>query len=124
MIPSSDSPRRRSASSSAGRDVAIRCKSLAEVREQIDRIDPQIVKLLAERGDYVLQAAQFKASPEEVRAPERVEDVVRKVRNHALEHDLDPELVEQVYRPMIARFIESELREYDRARRPTSRQAE
>jgi len=36
------------------------CESLAQVREQIDRLDRDIVALLAERGRYVLAAAPFK----------------------------------------------------------------
>ena len=39
-----------------------------------------IVALLAERGRYVLAAARFKRSADEVRAPQRVEQVVAKVR--------------------------------------------
>ena len=34
--------------------------SLDQVRAQIDRLDRQIVALLAERGEYVRQAARFK----------------------------------------------------------------
>jgi chorismate mutase len=33
------------------------CASLAAVRAEIDRLDDQIVPLLAERGGYVLAAA-------------------------------------------------------------------
>ena len=56
------------------------CETLAQVREQIDRLDRDIVALLAERGRYVLAAAPFKRSTDEVRAPQRVEQVVAKVR--------------------------------------------
>lgn len=36
------------------------CKDLSEVRNNIDRIDNQIVKLIVERSTYVSQAANFK----------------------------------------------------------------
>ena len=36
------------------------CMSLEEVRTNIDRIDREIVVLLAERGGYVQQAVKFK----------------------------------------------------------------
>lgn len=38
----------------------MKCNSLEEVRENIDRIDDNIIKLIAERGSYVLQASEFK----------------------------------------------------------------
>lgn len=38
------------------------CESLEEVRANIDRIDDEIIKLIAERGTYVVQASSFKKS--------------------------------------------------------------
>ncbi len=40
--------------------MAVTCDSLEQVRENIDRLDRQIVGLIAERGAYVSQAAGFK----------------------------------------------------------------
>jgi isochorismate pyruvate lyase len=39
---------------------AIHCNTVQEVRNQIDRHGTLIVNLLAERTDYVFQAARFK----------------------------------------------------------------
>ncbi|MCF5798189.1 chorismate mutase, partial [Pseudomonas sp. PA-1-5A] len=60
--------------------MAVACTTLDEVRENIDRLDQQIVTLLAERGRFVSQAAHFKKDTDEVKAPQRVEQVVAKVR--------------------------------------------
>lgn len=86
--------------------------SLEEVRENIDRIDRQIVKLLAERQHFVKQAAHFKKSTDDVKAPSRVEAVISKVRNLASESDLDPNIAETIYRTMIDCFINNELNEF------------
>ena len=94
------------------------CRDLDEARTEIDRLDRQIVALLAERAGYVRQAARFKATREDVPAPQRVEAVIGKVRALAAEVELDPALVERVYRAMIAAFIEAELREHERLQRP------
>ncbi len=88
------------------------CDSLAQVRTEIDRLDEQIVRLLAERGGYVLAAACFKHSADEVRAPQRVEQVIAHVRELALQHGALPEVVERTYRAMIAAFIEAEQRHW------------
>lgn len=84
------------------------CESLAQVREQIDRLDHDIVALLAERGRYVLAAARFKRSAEEVRAPQRVEQVIAKVRQLADQQGAMPEVVERVYRELIRAFTDAE----------------
>lgn len=88
------------------------CASIEEVRTNIDRIDRIIVEMLAERGGYVKQAAQFKKSVDDVKAPQRVEQVISKVKALSLELGADPSVAEQVYRAMIAGFIKAELKEH------------
>jgi len=92
----------------------INCKNIDEVRTNIDRIDHEIVKLLSERSKYVGQAAKFKKTAQDVKAPNRQEEVISKVRDLASEYGLDPEIVEPVYRTMIACFIEHEMREHSK----------
>lgn len=92
------------------------CASLDEVRTNIDRIDRELVKLIAERGTYVAQAALFKNSTEDVKAPKRVESVIGKLRGYAEREDTDPDLVEAVWRTMIARFTDAEIQDFARLR--------
>lgn len=88
------------------------CVNIDEVRASIDRIDRQIVLLIAERCAYVKQAARFKKSTEDVKAPRRVEQVIDKVKALAVECGAAPSVIEKVYRGMIAAFIEWELAEH------------
>ena len=88
------------------------CQSLDEVRSHIDRIDNRIVASLAERGAYVKQAARFKTSTDEVRAPQRVEQVIAKVTALAEEFGANTKVTEHVYRAMIAAFVTAELAEH------------
>lgn len=94
------------------RQASQQCSSIDEVRAQIDRIDREIVALLAERGLYMKQAAQFKKTSDDEKAPQRVEQVLMKVKTMALEQGANQIITEQVYRAMIAAFIEVELAEY------------
>ncbi|KEZ74712.1 chorismate mutase [Pseudomonas syringae] len=84
--------------------------TIEEVRAHIDTIDRDVVALLAKRGKLVNQAAAFKKTTDDVRAPNRVEQVIAKVRAVANETGASPEVVEQVYRAMIAAFINEELK--------------
>ncbi|MBV4483227.1 chorismate mutase [Pseudomonas khavaziana] len=101
--------------------MAVHCTTLEEVRNNIDLLDQQIVALIAERGHYVSQAARFKKSTDDVRAPQRVEQVIAKVRGLSQVAGANPEVTEQVYRAMITAFIRQELAEYtvlDKADKP------
>ena len=92
--------------------VENRFASIEELRAQIDRIDRSMVELIAERGAYVRQAAQFKKSTDDVKAPQRVEQVIGKVKALACELGANPTVTEQVYRAMIAGFIAAEMDEF------------
>lgn len=84
------------------------CKTLGEVRDNIDRLDREIVKLMAERGRYVHEAARFKANPAQVDAPQRVEVVVNKAKAFAEQDGLPPQVAEAAYRAMVHAFTEYE----------------
>ncbi len=88
------------------------CTSIDEVRSQIDRLDAEIVKLITERGLYVKQAASFKKTATDVKAPQRVEQVIEKVRTLAENMNGNPAIIEGVYRTMISCFIEAELQQH------------
>jgi isochorismate pyruvate lyase len=90
--------------------MEVTCTSIEDVRQHIDQIDRDVVALLAKRGKLVNQAAAFKKTTDDVRAPNRVEQVIAKVRAMANETGASPEVVEQVYRAMIAAFINEELK--------------
>ena len=86
------------------------CQSLNEVRTNIDRIDRELVRLMAERGQYVHEAARFKKDPAAVEDPKRAESVVQKAKALATERGLAPEIAEAVYRAMMAAFLAYEQR--------------
>ena len=88
------------------------CNSLEEVRENIDKIDDEIIKLIAERGTYVVQASAFKKNEESVKDTGRVEKVIAKVREKAKECGASPDMVEALYREMISRFVNMEMSEF------------
>ncbi len=88
-----------------------KCESLEQAREKIDAIDTALIEMIATRQFYVDQAVRFKKSIQDVQSPERVEQIIQKVRAQALELGIDPDLVEQLYRAMIQQFIQRELKE-------------
>ena len=90
------------------------CKNIEEVRENINRIDREIVELISQRSRYVGQAAKFKKTTQDVKAPAGVEEIILKVRGLAVEKYLDPDIVEKIYRTMIACFIDYELKVHKR----------
>lgn len=93
-----------------------KCNSLEEVRNAIDLLDDQIVELIAKRNSYIKQAASFKDTVEEVKSEERIDYVIQKARVKALEYNLSPNLVEELFRIMIEEMVESEIAEFRNAK--------
>jgi len=85
------------------------CATMEDLRAGIDALDEQIVDLLVARAAYIDRAAQIKAQaglPATI--PVRVEQVVANVRASATRAGLDPDLVEGLWRRMIAWSIARE----------------
>lgn len=89
----------------------MQCSNIEEVRSNIDRIDSEIIKLIAERRKFVLQVIKFKENEADVKVPDREEAVIANVRNKAAEYGADADMVENIYREMISGFIKLELQE-------------
>ena len=89
------------------------CNNIEEVRTNINNIDEEIVKLIAQRGHFVKQAAKFKKDTADVKAPKRVEEVISKVKNLAKTVGANEEVVENVYRTMIDSFINAEMNKFE-----------
>jgi isochorismate pyruvate lyase len=94
----------------------IQCTTLDEARLEIDKVDEEIVKLIAKRNDYIKQIAYFKTSIEEVKAEDRIDDVISKVRQQAITLDLSPNLINDLYTRMIDGMVESEIAEFRNAK--------
>ncbi|MDD2838225.1 MAG: chorismate mutase [Sulfuricurvum sp.] len=92
------------------------CQSLEEVRRYIDGLDDQIVELIAARNGYVKQAANFKHSIEEIKANERLEAVMDRVRMRAMEFGVSPNLLTTLYKIMINEMVEAEISEFRNAK--------
>ena len=92
----------------------IKCNNIDEVRTQIDLIDNELVRLISQRSVYVKQAAKFKKDTESVKAPARIELVIEKVRNLSKDYDIDPDIIETIYRIMIGKFVDMEMKEFNK----------
>lgn len=71
-------------------------------REKIDRLDDQIIDLLATRMDIVREVAQLKAQNTiPAVLPERIEEVLTRCTERAGEKNLDPDFIRAFYSTLI-----------------------
>jgi isochorismate pyruvate lyase len=86
------------------------CKSIDEIREGIDDIDIQIIELLSKRLDFVKEIVKFKIDEEDIVASSRQKEVIRLRRKWAENKELDPDLIENIYKALMQFNIQKELK--------------
>ena len=81
--------------------------ALNDIRSDIDNIDSQLIRLLAQRQILVEKAGRLKLKGDKdaVEASDRVAQVIANRRKEALEFGLSPDVAESVWRSMIQAFI-------------------
>jgi isochorismate pyruvate lyase len=84
--------------------------TLSEVRAAIDRIDEQLIELLAARLKAVKRASELKGAPHEARVTWRVEEVAQRVREAAAAVGFDADVAERIWRTMMEECIAYERR--------------
>ena len=83
------------------------CRSMDDVRIEIDRVDQRLVDLLAERWTYVDRMWALKRSEAAAaNVPWRNRAVIEKVRARAAETGLPPEMAEALWRQIIGYGIQ------------------
>lgn len=67
------------------------CQSMADIRQEIDRLDSALMQLLVQRAAYIDAAAQIKAREGlPARVQHRVDEVLANIARHAQNAGLDP----------------------------------
>jgi len=85
--------------------------TMSDIRKEIDRIDENLIKLLAERQRWVEKAVVVKKRDGlPARDEARVRQVIDHVRVLARGHNVDPALIEAMWTEMVEWFIAYEER--------------
>lgn len=88
------------------------CKSMAELRVQIDAIDVALIKLLVTRSRYIDRAVDLKRVENlPARTTDRVAEVLDNVRATASEMGLDPDLAHSLWAELIEWSIQRETKD-------------
>ena len=85
------------------------CTCKEEIREQIDRIDQEIIALFGLRFQYVSEIVKYKTDVESVVAQHRKEHVIKVRGEWAEKHGLDKDTFDQIYRFLVDHNIGKEL---------------
>jgi isochorismate pyruvate lyase len=92
------------------------CTDMAQVRYGIDRLDEQIVALLAERFRYMDAAARIKPERGDVRDEARKAEVIGNVQRIAAREGSPAQAIADVYERLVENSIAYEFDRFDAVR--------
>lgn len=92
------------------------CQNMQDIRDAIDSLDRDIIDKFGRRFTYVKAAAKFKNSKEEVKAEERFKKMLQQRRLWAAKNNLNPDIIEKLYRDLVDHFINEELQHWQQDR--------
>jgi isochorismate pyruvate lyase len=85
------------------------CSGMEEIRNQIDRIDQEIIRLFSLRSEYVHEIVKYKSDEESVIAKDRKDLVIRQRSEWAEAAGLDKKTFEDIYVRLLQQNISEEL---------------
>jgi isochorismate pyruvate lyase len=89
------------------------CAGIDDVRAGMDALDREIVRLVAERVEYVRAAAKFKTSSASVADKERMAAVLRTRREWAEAVGLSGDVIEGIYRELVNYCVSEEHKRWE-----------
>jgi isochorismate pyruvate lyase len=93
------------------------CRTMQDVRQEVDRLDRDIVALIARRSTYMSAAARIKTSRDGVHDDARIADVLAKVSASARQHDMPVSIARATYEALVAACIAYEFEQFDGLRK-------
>ena len=86
------------------------CKSIEEIRQQIDLIDQRLIQLFAQRYEYVQAVVKFKKKTKDsIIAADRKEFVIRQRSEWAESFGLDRETYAKLFEMLVEHNISKEM---------------
>lgn len=85
------------------------CTGKEDIRDQIDRIDQEIIQLFALRADYVHEIVKYKSDEESVIAIDRKELVIKQRSEWAEQAGLNKDTFREIYSRLLQQNISEEL---------------
>tara|TARA_Y100000590_G_scaffold1559_1_gene1922 strand:+ start:180 stop:467 length:288 start_codon:yes stop_codon:yes gene_type:complete len=82
--------------------------NLEKLREEIDKLDKEILSLIAQRQKCVEKVALVKNNKDLVVDKKRIEEVIRRVKRLAKEKGLSEKIAESLWRKLIELSIDHE----------------
>ena len=82
------------------------------LRNELDKIDYQLLKVLKKRTEIVKKVLSLKNYKKEIVDKKRISIILKKIRKESLKKNIDPKITKRIWKNMIWSYIDFENRNF------------
>ena len=82
------------------------------LRNELDKIDYQLLKVLKKRTEIVKKVLSLKTYKKEIVDKKRISMILKKIRKESLKKNIDPKITKRIWKNMIWSYIDFENRNF------------
>ena len=86
------------------------CTDIHDLRQSVNALDKEIIRLLGERVHFSRSAVRFKGSEEHIRNPEHMAEFLAQRRAWGEEYGVDTHVISDIYKIIIENSISVQLK--------------
>ena len=87
-------------------------KKLYSLRNKLDKLDNDLLKLIKKRSDLVNEVLKVKIYKKEIIDKKRINYILRKIKKKSKQIKIDPKITSRIWKNMIWTFIDYEKRNF------------
>ena len=87
-------------------------KKLDLLRNKLDRLDNDLLKLIKKRSKLVNKVLEVKIHKKEIIDQKRIKFILNKIKKKSIQSNIDPKITNRIWKNMIWAFIDYEKRNF------------
>ena len=87
-------------------------KKLYSLRNKLDKLDNDLLKLIKKRSDLVNEVLKVKIYKKEIIDKKRINFILKKIKKKSKQIKIDPKITSRIWKNMIWAFIDYEKRNF------------
>jgi chorismate mutase len=87
-------------------------KKLDLLRNKLDRLDNDLLKLIKKRSKLVNEVLKVKIHKKEIIDQKRIKFILNKIKKKSMQSNIDPKITNRIWKNMIWAFIDYEKRNF------------
>ena len=87
-------------------------EKLNKIREELDKLDDSLIKIIKKRTDLVKRVLALKEKKNQIVDQKRIYLILKNIKKKSIKHKIDPKITNKIWKNMIYAYIDFERRNF------------